>query len=355
MQKSLPRIYLLALAFVLILIGSVFARSPKPIPGYLAKKMQASAAEYVFRVLKDHLHDDKKDLPALELAVAKIPIYLEKGSIVDTRPDVLLEELTADCNEPENPFVTDLITTLCKVYKDWYDGYPENVALHQQVLEIQAAGLNEGQDRFLAANPTHKDRSEANPLAVSLGSGFIVSSDGYILTNNHVVAHAPQITVVVPDHGRISGSVVLSDGYKDLALLKVPLSNLPCVSIADSNLVHVLNTVYVLGYPLAHELGGNVSASEGKINAIRDDSRMQLFQFDADVNPGNSGGPVLNEKGEAIGVVVAKLDAIAMLKESGLLPERINFAIPINEARDMLRKAYPRSFALSAKERVLSP
>jgi S1-C subfamily serine protease len=354
MQKRPIRINLVALAFVPILIGSVFARSTKPIPGYLAKQMQASTAEYVFGVLKNHLQEDKHDLLVLELAITEIPIYLEKGSIVDTRPDVLLEELTANCNTPENPFVTLLITSLCKDYKYWYDKTPENTALHEQFLTIQAAGVSAGRDRFLAANRGLKERSEAHPLLASLGSGFIVSSDGYVLTNNHVVANATKITVVVPDHGRVSGSVVLSDGYKDLALLKVPLSNLPCISIADSNLVHVLNTVYVLGYPLASELGGNVSASEGKINAIRDDGRMQLFQFDADVNAGNSGGPVLNDKGEAVGVVVAKLDAIAMLKEHGSLPERINFAIPINEARDILRKAYPHSFALSAKEGVLS-
>jgi serine protease Do len=131
------------------------------------------------------------------------------------------------------------------------------------------------------------------------------------------------------------------------------MSNLPYLSIGDSNLVQVLNTVYVLGYPLSPVLGGDVSASEGKINAIRDAGRG--FQFDADVNPGNSGGPLLNDKGEVIGVVVAKLNAIKMLKELGSLPERINFAIPVNEARKLVEKASPLPFSRSARGDVLSP
>jgi S1-C subfamily serine protease len=142
----------------------------------------------------------------------------------------------------------------------------------------------------------------------------------------------------------------VSDPSKDLALLKLPLRNLPYLSLADSNFVHVLNTVYVLGYPLTSELGHNVSASEGKINGIRREGRV--FQFDADVNPGNIGGPLLNDKGEVTGVVVAKLDAIKMLKEQGSLPERINFAIPVNEARELVGKALTELLSKAALRRT---
>jgi hypothetical protein len=343
---------------LLIALGVVgFAGSTKPIPAYLAKQMQASTAEYVFsvfQILKD-AHDSKDDLSsfdAFDLAVSKIPIYLEKGSIAETPPSLLLRELTANCNTPENYFTTELIVELCEEYKEWCDKYPENVALHEQILRIQAAGVSTGQDRFMASNSTHRERSGAPPCA-SLGTGFVISSDGYILTNNHVIAHATRITVTVPGHGPVEASVALSVPSKDLALLKLPLSNLPYLSIADSDLVHVLNTVYVLGYPFAPILGGNVSASEGKINAIRREGRE--FQFDAEVNPGNSGGPLLNERGEVIGVVVAKLDAIKMLKEHGALSERINFAIPINVAHELVKKANPSLSTPSVRKSVLSP
>ena len=86
-----------------------------------------------------------------------------------------------------------------------------------------------------------------------------------------------------------------------------------------------------MGYPLAPELGSNISASEGKINSIREGGRIKLFQFDADVNPGNSGGPLLNDKGEVIGVVVGKLDARKMLEapvvSHGLAAEREEYSI----------------------------
>jgi hypothetical protein len=107
-------------------------------------------------------------------------------------------------------------------------------------------------------------------------------------------------------------------------------------------------------YALNPELGSKISASDGKINAVRDEGQIPFFQFDADINPGNSGGPVLNDKGEVIGVVDFKLDAIKMLKETGSVPERINFAIPIDEARQMVRRAYPLDFTPSAKIERLS-
>lgn len=348
--KTLTIILLLA-AFS----GAAFARSPNPIPARLAQKMRATTANLVFDDLNSLKDDpDPKDLEAFEFAADKLPIYLEKGSIADTRPDLLIEELTAYCNTPENPFVTLFIVFLCRNYKKFYDSYPENVALHEQFLGIQAAAVDEGRDRFFAANPAHKERPKANPLVASLGSGFVISPDGYILTNNHVIAQSTRILIIVRGHEPLEAPVILSDPYKDLALLKLPLGDFPYLPIADSDLVQVLDTVYVLGYPLASVLGSAISASEGKINAIRNEGQIKLFQFDADVNPGNSGGPLLNDKGEVIGVVVGKLDARKMLEEHGSLPERVNFAIPINDARQMLRKAYTRTFTNSARRDVFS-
>jgi len=155
---------------------------------------------------------------------------------------------------------------------------------------------------------------------------------------------------MVPGHEPLDVSVVLSDSSRDLALLKLALAKLPYLPIADSDLVEILDTVYVLGYPLTGELGRKISASEGKINAIRERSGRRIFQFDANVNLGNSGGPLLNDKGEVIGVVVSKLNAIKMLEEHGAFSERINFAIPINEAQQMVRQAH--AFTQSAGREV---
>jgi S1-C subfamily serine protease len=349
----------LTLIFLTALSAAAFGGSPKPIPADLAKEARDLAAEEVFdllNILKDA--GDTKDLQAVEAALLKIPTYLERGSVKDATPSTLLTDLTVYCNTPENYFTTWLIVDLCKDYKQ-VCAITEDTAFRAQHLELVAEGVTKGLKQFFAVNPVHKQQPENSSIAASFGSGFIISPDGYILTNDHVIAESTQILVTAPSHKPLAVSVVLSDPDKDLALLKLPLRklplpNLPYLPIADSDLVQVLDTVYVLGYPLAPVLGTNVSASEGKINAIRIEGRTKLFQFDADVNPGNSGGPLLNDKGEVIGIVVSKLNAIKMLEEHGTLPERINFAIPINEARLMLRKTNTCALTASTGRDVLS-
>jgi hypothetical protein len=187
------------------------------------------------------------------------------------------------------------------------------------------------------------------------GSGFIIRQDGYILTNYHVIKNANQITVTVPGRQAVPARVVTVDQEKDLAILQVSLRNITALPIASSETVQVLDTVTVLGYPLPTELGTALSASDGKVNAIRDgrNGGTQLFQIDANVNAGNSGGPLLNNHGEVVGIIVAKINSLEYAKENGTIPERINFAIPINEAQDLLRKVIP-NFTPSNRQQVLT-
>jgi hypothetical protein len=185
--------------------------------------------------------------------------------------------------------------------------------------------------------------------AQSSGSGFIIHSDGYILTNEHVIRNAAKIEVVLPGGKRVPAEVIERDDYKDLALLKVTEPNLQALNIGESRKMTVLDTIVAVGFPFAGLVGNDVSAYDGKINAVREEDKIPLLQVDANVNPGNSGGPVLNDRAEVIGVVVSKLNALALARLSGSIPERINFVIPIDEARGMIRRAYPYGFQPSAK------
>ena len=182
---------------------------------------------------------------------------------------------------------------------------------------------------------------------VKSGSGFIFHPDGYILTNNHVVTGSTEQVVILSNGNRVPAKLVATDPKKDLALLKIPGSNFPTLPIGESRKMSVMDSVLAMGYPMFSTIGYDVSAYDGKINAIRETDHAPLLQIDANINPGNSGGPVLNDRGEVIGIVVAKINAMQLAKTIGAIPERINFAIPVDEARSMILMAYPAGFTPS--------
>ena len=182
--------------------------------------------------------------------------------------------------------------------------------------------------------------------ADSSGSGFIVHTNGYIISNAHVVEGASKLKVVLQDGSVHDATLVEADKYKDLALLKIAPSGLVAAPLGDSARVEVMDAVMAIGYPLGTALGSSVSAYEGKVNAIRDEEKVPKFQIDATVNPGNSGGPLLNDRGEVIGVIVAKVKTE--------VAERIGFAIPLAEAKSLLRRAYPFGTPFGKKNAKLS-
>ena len=200
---------------------------------------------------------------------------------------------------------------------------------------------------FLIAGIGCADRLPLLGQEVKSGSGFIFHPDGYILTNDHVVADSTEQIVVLPNGNRVPAKLVATDPKTDLALLKIPGSNFPTLPIGESRKISVMDTVLAMGFPMSSTIGYDVSAYDGKINAIRQSENTPLLQIDANINPGNSGGPLLNDRGEVIGIVVSKINAMQLAKTMGAIPERINFAIPIDEARPMIPIAYPSGFTPS--------
>ncbi|MCL4316461.1 MAG: DegQ family serine endoprotease [Gammaproteobacteria bacterium] len=167
----------------------------------------------------------------------------------------------------------------------------------------------------------------------SLGSGFIISSEGYVLTNNHVVDNADKIIVRLSDRREMPARVVGRDERSDIALLKIATDHLPVVKIGDSNNLKVGEWVYAIGSPF----GFDHSATAGIISAIGrslpSDSYVPFIQTDVAINPGNSGGPLFNMDGEVIGI-----NSQIYSRSGGFMG--LSFAIPIDvamEVTDQLR------------------
>lgn len=174
---------------------------------------------------------------------------------------------------------------------------------------------------------------ERYPPKGASGSGVIISRDGYIVTNHHVVADGNKISVSFSDNREIKAILIGSDPSTDLALLKVEASNLPFLSFGNSDSVRVGEWVLAVGNPFDLEstvTAGIVSAKGRSIDVLDAQDKIESFiQTDAAVNPGNSGGALVNTRGELIGINTA------ILTQSGQY-EGYSFAVPANLARKVI-------------------
>ena len=168
-----------------------------------------------------------------------------------------------------------------------------------------------------------------------LGSGMIVDSDGYILTNSHVVADgkAKDIQVLFNNGDKVQGKVLWNDPTLDLAVVKVDVTDLPVAELGNSDKLEVGELSIAIGNPLGLEFERTVTSGiiSGLQRSVRVDQGTvidDLIQTDASINPGNSGGPLLNKNGEVIGINTAKI-------QSG---EGLGFAIPINQVKTIIEE-----------------
>lgn len=170
--------------------------------------------------------------------------------------------------------------------------------------------------------------------AASSGSGFILSSDGYILTNYHVVQDASCIEVTTYGGEVLQAHMIGGDADYDVAVLKVPASGLQSIVLGDSDTLNVGDHVLAIGNPLGELTfsmsGGMVSSVNRAVNVSG--TPFHMIQTDTAINPGNSGGPLLNAVGEVVGIVSAKYSS-----QNGQTVEGLGFAIPINDVRAMVQ------------------
>ena len=175
------------------------------------------------------------------------------------------------------------------------------------------------------------------------GSGVIVHSDGYVLTAHHVVANARRIVVVMAGEFRVPGVVVSADPERDLALLKVEIAGLSEAPLGYAGSVQLDQEIVAVGFPFGLR---EVSVTRGRIVAVRTKGVQRVFQVDAAVNPGNSGGPLFNVQGEVVGVLTTKFS-----HPSGIVPEGMAFAVPISYATPLLANIESFDFSAIGKGR----
>lgn len=189
----------------------------------------------------------------------------------------------------------------------------------------------------------------------STGSGIILSSDGYIVTNNHVIEDGNNISVTLDSGESYSAYVIGKDAKTDIAVLKIEAENLPEAEFGDSDELVAGEAAIAIGNPMGLELQGTVTA--GVISAVNrnimvGNSRMNLIQTDASINPGNSGGALINEFGQVVGVNSVK---IRMENYEGL-----GFAIPSNTVKPIVEELIANGYVsgrplVGISARVISP
>jgi len=180
------------------------------------------------------------------------------------------------------------------------------------------------------------------------GSGIIIDTNGYIVTNNHVVDGASNITVSLSDGRKFSAQLIGKDSKTDLAVLKINATNLTAAKLGDSSKLEVGDLAVAIGNLLGESFAGTVTSGiiSGLNRNIQSDyGAVNLIQTDAAINPGNSGGPLVNSNGEVIGITSVKLtstdssdtqDQFGMYQSQSTPVEGMGFAIPINEAKPII-------------------
>ena len=221
-------------------------------------------------------------------------------------------------------------------------------------------------------------KSHKQPKVGSTGSGFFVSKLGHILTNEHVVRKCGSVTVGDNTNNQVSASVLEKDKRNDLALLRI--SSIKMASAETKSLISKLNVqklglklvplaseglvrsddvelgedVLVAGYPYGELFSDTIKVTKGIVSANKgmgDDSGQ--FQMDAAVQSGNSGGPIYDENGNIVGVVVAQLNKLKVAKAIGSLPENVNFGIKASTVRQFLTSAgLPTKWSNRTEEKV---
>ena len=258
-------------------------------------------------------------IPRLKSYLSMFAAVLMLGQVLTAQAEEALPDFTT-LVEQASPAVVNISTK---------QKLPERRVAAGQMPDLE--GLPPMFREFFERNMPQMPRSprgDRQREAQSLGSGFIISSDGYVLTNNHVVADADEIIVRLSDRSELQAKLVGTDPRTDVALLKVEGKNLPTVKLGDSEKLKVGEWVLAIGSPFGfdHSVTKGIVSAKGR--TLPNDTYVPFIQTDVAINPGNSGGPLFNMKGEVVGI-----NSQIFTRSGGFMG--LSFAIPIDVALDV--------------------
>lgn len=187
--------------------------------------------------------------------------------------------------------------------------------------------------------PPYRPKETRKEKGYATGTGFFVSKDGHLITNFHVIEDSSDITVVSADGQSHKAVVMKKDPANDVALLKIEKQSQP-LNIAGK--LEKGEAVMTIGFPMIQIQGQESKVTFGNVNALSGiQGDIRFAQIDVPIQPGNSGGPLLNETGEVVGVVTATLNAIVTLRAQGSLPQNVNYAVKSDYVLPLLKDIIP--------------
>ena len=191
------------------------------------------------------------------------------------------------------------------------------------------------------SNPQPKDKPQGG-----LGTGFVIHSDGYLLTCAHVVEDQATVDVAIGEK-KYKGKVISKDTSRDFALLQIEAKGLAVLPLSDSSKAQLGEEVRAVGFPLSTVLGKSIKVTRGTLAGFVERKGQKLFQVDASINPGNSGGPLVNGRGEVIGITSAKIVGTAV--------DNVGFCVPINDVKKMLAEKKIQFQTQGSKKKLEGP
>jgi len=205
--------------------------------------------------------------------------------------------------------------------------------LKEEKREQERVTKDKREQERIAREKREAEKDEV--VSASSGSGFAVSSDGHVITNNHVIDGCQRVQIHHKGKS-IPATIVTFDPNNDLALLQGDFRPSTVFTLSKEK-PELLQDIYVAGYPFGQKISTSVKVTKGIISSLTGiGNNFSNFQIDAALQPGNSGGPILNDKGNVVGVAVAKLDLAVALEEFGVIPDDTNFGIKTSVVRNLL-------------------